>query len=56
MIIPRAGKFDPVKAKENDIPMKYWNRLQKGETVTSEDGRVLTSDMILGEVLDLELN
>lgn len=48
MIIPRAGKFDPVKAKENDIPMKYWNRLQKGETVTSEDGRVLTSDMILG--------
>ena len=48
MIIPRAGKFDPVKAKENDIQMKYWNRLQKGETVTSEDGRVLTSDMILG--------
>ena len=46
--IARAGKFDPVKAKENDIPMKYWNRLQKGETVTSEDGRVLTSDMILG--------
>ena len=42
MIIPRAGKFDPVKAKENDIPMKYWSRLQKGETVTSEDGRVLT--------------
>ena len=49
MIIPRAGKFDPVKAKENEIPMKYWNRLQKGETVESEDGRVLTSNMILGE-------
>ena len=49
VIIPRAGKFDPVKAKENEIPMKYWNRLQKGETVESEDGRVLTSNMILGE-------
>ncbi len=47
MIIPRAGKFDPVKAKENEIPMKYWNRLQKGETVASEDGRVFTSNMIL---------
>ena len=49
VIIPRAGKFDPVKEKVNEIPMKYWNRLQKGETVESEDGRVLTSNMILGE-------
>lgn len=29
----RAGKFDPVKAKENGVPMKLWGRLQKGETV-----------------------
>lgn len=48
IVIPRAGKFDPEKAKANDIPMKYWNQLQKGETV-EVDGRVLTSDMILGE-------
>lgn len=46
--IPRAGKFDPEKAKRNEIPMKYWSRLQKGETLEA-DGRILTSDMILGE-------
>ncbi|MBS7009376.1 ribonuclease Z [Anaerostipes sp.] len=46
--IPRAGKFDPDKARRNEIPMKYWSRLQKGETLEA-DGRVLTSDMILGE-------
>ena len=46
--IARAGKFDPEKAKENQIAMKYWNRLQKGETLEDETGRILTSDMILG--------
>ena len=45
--INRAGKFDVNKAKENGIDMKYWNPLQKGETV-EVDGRVLTSDMVLG--------
>lgn len=49
MVIPRAGKFDPEKAKANNIPMKYWNRLQKGETLKDETGRILTSDLILGE-------
>lgn len=49
VVIPRAGKFDPQKAKANEIPMKYWNRLQKGETVQTEDGKVLTGDMILGD-------
>ena len=29
IVIPRAGKFDPQKAKENQIPMKYWNRLHR---------------------------
>ncbi len=45
--LPRQGKFDPGKAKENDVPMKLWNRLQKGETV-QEEGRLFTPDMILG--------
>lgn len=45
--IDRAGKFDPQKAKANNIEMKYWSRLQKGESI--DDGeRVLTQDMILG--------
>jgi len=45
--IDRAGKFDPQKAKDNNIDMKYWSRLQKGEVIQTETG-VLTPDMILG--------
>jgi len=45
--IDRAGKFDPEKAKANDIEMQYWSRLQKGEVITLDD-RVLEPDMILG--------
>ncbi len=45
--IDRAGKFDPKKASENNIEMKYWSRLQKGEVIETETG-VLTPDMILG--------
>lgn len=48
MIIPRAGKFMPEKAAENNVPMKCWNRLQKGELVEM-DGILYTPDMILGE-------
>ncbi len=46
--IHRAGKFIPEKAKENDVPMKYWTRLQKGETIIDGD-ITYTQDMILGE-------
>ncbi len=45
--IARAGKFDVGKAKEQQIEVKYWSRLQKGETITLPD-RTLTSDMVLG--------
>ena len=45
--IPRVGRFDVDRAKENGIEMKYWSRLQKGETIALPD-RVLTSDMVLG--------
>ena len=31
--IDRAGKFDAVRAKEQEIPLKYWSRLQKGEQI-----------------------
>ncbi len=45
--IHRSGKFSVDRAKENQIPIKYWNPLQKGETVT--DGEmVYTPDMVLG--------
>lgn len=47
MEVDRAGKFDVERAKEAEIPQKYWGILQKGEMVEYED-RVLTSDMVLG--------
>lgn len=46
-IIDRVGKFDPERAKEQDIPLPLWGRLQKGETV-EQDGRIFTPDMVLG--------
>lgn len=46
--LDRAGRFDPEKAKAENIPLKYWNVLQKGNTVTEEDGRILTPGMVLG--------
>ncbi len=45
--IDRGGRFDVARALEADIPQRFWNRLQKGETVT-DNGRVLTPDMVLG--------
>ena len=47
MEIDRAGKFDVERAKEQEIPQKYWKHLQKGETIETENG-ILTPDMVLG--------
>ena len=45
--IPRKGKFDVEKARALEIPQRFWNRLQKGETI--EDGtRGLTPEMVMG--------
>ncbi len=45
--LSRAGRFDALRAREQDIPMPYWSRLQKGEVIT--DGEVTyTPDMVLG--------
>ncbi len=46
--LARAGKFDVERARALEIPMKYWNPLQKGETV-EENGIIYTPDMVLGE-------
>lgn len=46
--IKRAGRFLVERAKENEIPQRLWNRLQKGETVIHEDGRTYTPEMVLG--------
>ena len=45
--IDRAGKFDVERAKTQNIPQRYWSRLQGGEAIETDDG-VLTPDMVLG--------
>ncbi|MBR6451637.1 MAG: ribonuclease Z [Lachnospiraceae bacterium] len=47
VVIDRIGKFDADRAKELQIPVRMWNVLQKGETVTV-DGVTFTPDMVLG--------
>lgn len=47
IIIRRAGRFYIEKAEENNVPQKFWNRLQKGETII-EDDRIYTPDLVLG--------
>ena len=45
--IERAGMFEVDKAKQNDVLMRFWSRLQKGETIES-DGRVYFPELVLG--------
>lgn len=45
--IHRGGKFSVERARSNEIPVKYWNPLQKGQTVEAE-GKIYTPDMVLG--------
>lgn len=47
MEIRRQGKFDVERAKAQNIPMQYWKRLQKGETIDEACGH-FTPDMVLG--------
>ena len=47
--VPRKGKFNMESVKANDVPMEYWSRLQKGETITDKKrGRTFTPDMVIG--------
>lgn len=47
LTIERTGKFDRDRAVAQNIPMKLWSRLQKGETIEC-DGMLYTPDMVLG--------
>ena len=50
LMLDRAGRFDPVRAKEAGIPLKFWNPLQKGNVISDpESGKTYTPDMVLGE-------
>ena len=48
IVVERIGKFDVQRAMQLNVPKNYWNRLQKGEIIETEDG-TLTPDMVLGE-------
>ncbi len=45
--LPRAGRFDAERARELAIPLPFWNRLQKGETIEHGDN-IYTPEMVLG--------
>ncbi|MBP3617868.1 MAG: ribonuclease Z [Lachnospiraceae bacterium] len=47
VVVRRGGRFFPERAAENNVPQKYWNRLQKGETI-EDNGVCFTPDMVLG--------
>lgn len=48
IVVDRLAKFDPVKAKAQNIPLEFWNPLQKGN-VCEANGVIYTPDMVLGE-------
>jgi len=45
--IKRGGKFFTEKALENEVPQKYWSKLQKGMTIIDGD-ITYTPDMVIG--------
>ncbi len=45
----RLGKFEPARANEAGVPEgPLWGRLQRGEAVQLEDGRIVEPDAIVG--------
>jgi len=46
--IDRAGKFQVEEAVKRQIPKHYWSKLQKGETIATEEGLTYTPDMVMG--------
>jgi ribonuclease Z len=50
LCLSRRGKFDPVRAKDQNIPIKLWSVLQKqNDAAIVYEGKTYTSDMVLGE-------
>ena len=43
LALPRAGRFDPARARAAGIPMPYWKTLQRGEPVSG-----YTPEQVLG--------
>lgn len=46
---PRPGEFYPEKAKELNVPVgPLWSKLQQGDPVTLESGKIVNPDDVLG--------
>jgi ribonuclease Z len=46
--VHREPEFDPVKARENSVPMELWNRLQSGESPIEHNGEAYSQSMVQG--------
>ncbi len=46
--VERRGRFDPERARALNIPLRYWNRLQKGETI-EDSGITYVPSMVMGQ-------
>lgn len=46
--VRRAGKFDVLKANENNVPKEIWGALQKNDKLEYE-GKLYNHEMVLGE-------
>ena len=46
--LPRAGRFDPARARALGVPVQQWRLLQRGEPVTLEDGAAIAPEQVLG--------
>ena len=48
--LERPGEFNPEKAKELGVPCgPLWSKLQHGETVMTDDGRLVHSEDVMGK-------
>lgn len=48
LVLPRAGRFLPEKARALAVPVTSWKHLQHGQAVTLEDGRTVQPAEVLG--------
>jgi ribonuclease Z len=49
LCLERKPVFDPEKARAAGVPVTFWKRLHNGETVTLDDGRIISPDDVTGE-------
>lgn len=46
--LPRAGRFDPERARALDVPVRQWKELQRGQSICLPDGTPVQPQQVLG--------